>query len=216
MSVDGIIFDFDGTLMDTTYIWRNMASNYIRSKGKTPKEDLDLAVKRFNVFEATEFLKREYNLDKTVDELIDEFNSLAEREYAETAQPKPGVLSALEEINSLGIKMCVATTNVTSLVKAAAVRCGIDKYFSTYFSGTQLRINKDTPRIYELAAEHLGTKKENTWVFEASLYAVKSAKNGGFNVAAVFDSDSSCDWGEMNKTADVCIDSMSEWRRIYG
>ena len=215
MSVDGIIFDFDGTLFDSMYVWYCAASNYLISLSKEPSKTLNQEVAAMNIRQAAEYLKTSYGIDRTVPEIINDINRMAQVEYTDRVQPKCGVIEALEEMHRQGIKMCVATTNVTFLVRAAAQRCGLDRYFSAYFSGTELNINKDTPRIYELALEHLGTKKENTWVFEDSIFAVKSAKSGGFRVAAVYDEYSAEHISELEKTADVYLNSMKEWKKIY-
>ncbi|MCQ4022606.1 MULTISPECIES: HAD family phosphatase [unclassified Ruminococcus] len=215
MSIDGIIFDFDGTLYDSMYVWRMAAGKYLLSMSKQPREGLVEDVAAMNIKQAAEYLKENYGIDRTVSEIIDDINRIAQFEYTDKVQPKDGVMQALEEIKSNGIKMCVATTNVTFLVKAAATRCSLDKYFSKYFSGTELGISKDTAQIYELALEHLGTKKENTWVFEDALYAVKTAKRAGFNVAAVYDSEADKNADEIKDIADVYLNSMKEWKKIY-
>ena len=215
MDVDGIIFDFDGTLFDSMYVWHCAASNYLLSLSKVPDKTLDQEVAAMNIKQAAEYLRTRYGIERTVPEIINDINRLAMAEYTDRVQPKIGVAEALEEIHSRGIKMCVATTNVTFLVKAAAERCGLDKYFSAYFSGTELDISKDTPKIYELALEHLGTRKENTWVFEDSLFAVKTAKAGGFRVAAVYDEYSSLCQSKLEAAADVYLNSMKEWKKIY-
>ncbi len=216
MNVDGIIFDFDGTLMDSMYVWQSMDRKFLLSLGKTPKPGLHEAMAKFNMQQASEYLRREYELPFTAEEIIDGINDLATVEYIENVKPKDGVVEAIKEMHSLGIKMCVATTNVTRLIKTASARFGIDKYFSAYFSGTELKINKDTPEIYELALAHLGTSKKSTWVFEDVLHAVQSAKSGGFNVAAVFDEESAKDKDEILKSSDIYINSMREWKKIYG
>lgn len=215
MKVDGIIFDFDGTLFDSMYVWRNAASNYLLSLSKTPRNTLDAEVFAMNIKQAAEYLRTSYGIDKTVSEIINDINRLTEIEYKDKVQPKNGVVEALAEMHSQGIKMCVATTNVSYLVKAAAERCGIDKYFSAYFSGTELDINKNTPKIYELALEHLNTEKDKTWVFEDSIFATRSAKSGGFKVAAVYDKHSENDKDQLQQTADIYLNSFKDWKKIY-
>ena len=215
MMVDGIIFDFDGTLFDSMYVWRHAADNYLLSLSKTPRDTISTEVAAMNIKQAAEYLRTNYGIYKSTPEIINDINKLAENEYKLRIQPKSGVVDALKEMHSQGIKMCVATTNVSYLVKAAAERCGIDKYFSAYFSGTELDIDKNTPHIYELALEHLDTEKNKTWIFEDSLYAVKSAKSGGFKVAAVYDEYSVTDQKELEQTADIYINSISDWKKIY-
>lgn len=216
MKIEGIIFDFDGTLVDSQYIWETIDSDFLHSIGKTPKPGLHEAVAKSTMRQAAEYLKAEYKINDSIEGIIDGVKALAANEYLYKVPLKENVLKALGEMSELGIKMCVATTNDTELVRAASKRCGIDKYFSAYFSGSALNINKNTPKLYELALEHLGTDKDKTWIFEDSLHAVSSAKSGGFNVAAVYDSSSQNLRDELRSAADIYIESMRDWKKIYG
>lgn len=215
MKIEGIIFDFDGTLVDSQYIWENIDDKYLESLGKSSRPGLHKTIEKFTLRQAAEYLKSEYQINDSVEGIINSVKALAADEYLYNVPLKDGVLDALEEMSRLGVKMCVATTNVKQLVVAAAKRCGIDKYFSDYFSGSDLNINKNTPKLYELALEHLGTDKDKTWIFEDSLHAVISAKVGGFNVAAVYDESSKELSYELRQNADLYIQAMKEWKKIY-
>lgn len=213
--VEGIIFDFDGTLFDSQYIWENIDSDYLKSIGKLPKPGLKEEVSSFTLTQGAEFLKKEYSIELSVDEIITGIKQRVADEYIYRVQPKDGAVEAVAQAHKLGIKMCVASTNTAELIKAAAKRCGLDKYFCDYISGSDLNINKSTPKIYEIACEALATSRENTWVFEDMLFGVTSAKNGGFMAAAVYDKYSNQDRKAMEAVADVYLDSMRDWKRIY-
>lgn len=214
-SVEGIIFDFDGTLFDSQYIWESIDSDYLKSIGKVPKSGLKDEVSSFTLRQGAEFLKKEYSIKLSVDEIITGIKQRVADEYIYRVQPKDGAAEAVAQAHELGIKMCVASTNTAELIKAAAKRCGLDKYFCGYISGSDLNINKSTPRIYEIACKQLGTQKENTWVFEDMLFGVTSAKKGGFKAAAVYDEYSNQSRVEMEAVADVYLDSMRDWKKIY-
>lgn len=216
MEVNGIIFDFDGTLADSQYLWENVGSRYLLSIGKTPAANLHDIIEKMTMTQAAEYLKAEYQINDSIEGIIRGVKSFIAQEYKYNVQIKDGVSEVLKEMASLGIKMCVATTNDLDLVKATSQRCGIDKYFSAFFSGSQLNISKTTPRLYEIALEHLGTDKESTWIFEDSLYAVRSAKSAGFNVAAVYDESSKKYRSELEDRADIYLNSIKEWKMIYG
>lgn len=213
--VEGIIFDFDGTLVDSLYIWKTIADDYLSSLGIDPECNLYDAVSKMTIGQAAEYLKEKYKMDKSVSKIVNNVKVFAANEYCHKVPLKGGVLKAIREMSEQGIKMCVASTNDADLVRATSIRCGIDQFFSGYFSGTALNIPKTTPKLYEIALEHLGTDKNKTWIFEDSLYAVESAKSGGFKVAAVYDSSSEHEVEQLKQVADLYIESISEWKKIY-
>jgi beta-phosphoglucomutase-like phosphatase (HAD superfamily) len=56
----------------------------------------------------------------------------------------------------------------------------------------------------------LGTNKEETYVFEDSLHAIKTAKRAGFKVVAVYDEVFTQESIDIKKVADIYIDNMRE------
>jgi hydroxymethylpyrimidine kinase/phosphomethylpyrimidine kinase len=83
--------------------------------------------------------------------------------------------------------MCVATVTDRPIVEDVLVRLGIRDFFVEILTCAEVGYNKETPHIYRAALEVLGTKKDETVVFEDALYALMTAKNDGFTVAAVQD-----------------------------
>lgn len=107
--------------------------------------------------------------------------------------------------------MCVATATDESLVKACLKRLGLLEYFKEIFTCRNVGAGKEQPDIYEAALQRLGTLKEKTFVFEDVLHAVKTAKQAGFPVAALYDESSREDWKEIMGLADISAVSMGEF-----
>lgn len=185
--IKGAIFDFDGTLFDSMYIWATMGETYLRSIGLEPRENLNEKFKTLSLYTAALYYQTEYGVTLSVQEIMNGINSLAEIHYREKVIPKPGIPQFLADLKEKGVRMCIATASDKYLIEAALQRCGISQYFSEIFTCTSVGHGKDEPVIYRKALEHLGTKKCETVVFEDSLHAVKTAKNDGFTVSAVFD-----------------------------
>ncbi|MGN1113027.1 MAG: hypothetical protein ACI4RP_07475, partial [Acutalibacteraceae bacterium] len=87
MCVDGIIFDFDGTLFDSMYVWHCAASNYLLSLSKVPDKTLNQEVAAMNIKQAAEYLRLHYSIERTVPEIINDINHLAMAEYTDRIQP---------------------------------------------------------------------------------------------------------------------------------
>lgn len=186
--IKGAIFDLDGTLFDSMFIWDTIGEVYIRSIGYEPKENLNETFKTFSLYQAACYFKSEYGVILSVDEIMDGVNQMVERYYMEEVQLKPGVAGFLQQLSDSGVKMCIATATDKYLAEAALNRCGISEYFSEIFTCTSVGYGKDEPVIYRAALKHLETDKSGTVVFEDAIYAIKTAKKDGFITAAVFDS----------------------------
>ena len=100
--------------------------------------------------------------------------------------------------------MCIASGSFSEFVNIVIKRLGIDKYFSGVFSCADTGKGKDEPDVYLEALEHLGTKKEDTWVFEDSHVAIVTANKAGFKTVGIYDK---CNYGfdEIKKIATECV-----------
>ena len=67
MKIKGAIFDFDGTLFDSMFIWDNVGADYLRSVGKTPEENLSQILGPMSLSQAACYLKEKYELSQTLD-----------------------------------------------------------------------------------------------------------------------------------------------------
>lgn len=185
--IKGAIFDLDGTLIDSMFIWDTVCDDYLKSFGITPKENLAEVFKSFTLEQAAEYYRIHYGFKLSVPEIVDGINNMVSEIYQTSVELKPNVSDFLKRLHRRGIKMCVATVTDKPIAKAVLKRLGIYKYFSGIFTCAEVGFNKETPEIYRYALKHLGTLKDETIVFEDAFHAAKTAKADGFKVAAVYD-----------------------------
>lgn len=183
----GAIFDFDGTLVDSMFIWETFGEDYLRSLGKEPKENLRDTFSVFTLEQAAEYYQKYYDITLSVEEIVNGINSMVAKLYREKVALKSGVAEFLEKLYSKGAKMCVATLTDKDLVEEVLERLGVRGCFSEIFTTSGVGHSKKEPHIYRKALEFLGTSREDTIVFEDAFYALMTAKNDGFKVAGVFD-----------------------------
>ena len=188
MRIRGAIFDVDGTLLDSMFIWDTIGETYLRSIGYQPKENLNETFKNMSLHQAARYYQTEYGVTLSIDEIMDGVNAMLERYYRFEVPLKPGVAELLERLRQSGVKLCIATATDRHLVEAALDRCGVLSCFGEIFTCNEVGHGKDEPDIFETALRFLGTRREETLVFDDALYAVRTAKEAGFPVAAVYDS----------------------------
>ena len=183
----GAIFDFDGTLVDSMFIWDTIGEDYLRSLGKEPHEDLKETFMTLTLEQAAEYYRTHYGVTLSVKEIVDGVNTMVEGIYRTRVALKQGVADFLAQLKENGTRMCIATVTDRYLVEETLDRLGILQYFSEIFTCAEVGYGKDKPIIYRKALEHLGTMKNETYVFEDSLFALKTAKADGFTTVGVYD-----------------------------
>ena len=185
--IKGAIFDLDGTLFDSMFIWDTIGEKYLRSIGYEPKENLNETFRTMSLYNAACYYKSEYGVTLSVDEIMDGVNRMVEKYYIKDIQLKPGVYDFVKHLHNIGVRMCIATATDRYLVEVALERCGINECFSEIFTCTSVGQSKDETDIYREALKHLGTDRKDTLVFEDAIYAIRTAKKDGFKVVAVYD-----------------------------
>ena len=200
----GLIFDFDGTLFDSMFIWDTAGEVYLRSIGKEPETDLQKILKPMSLLQSAEYIREKYQIPLSVEEIMDGVNRTVEGFYFHTVEPKSGVIDFLEELHRRNIKMCIATATDRYQVEAALQRCKMRHFFSEIFTCTEVGSGKDRPDIFRKAMEHLQTDRSNTAVVEDAYHAAFTAKQDGFLVVGVYDSHESRQQ-ELLQLADVFL-----------
>ena len=186
--IQGVIFDFDGTLFDSMFIWDTAGEVYLRSIGKEPEANLQKVLKSMSLLQSAQYIREKYHIPLSVENIMDGVNRTVEDFYFHTVEPKPGVIAFLEELNRRNIKMCIATATDRYQVEAALQRSGMRHLFSEIFTCTEVGSGKDRPEIFRKAMEYLQTDHSTTVVVEDAYHAVYTAKQDGFYVVGVHDS----------------------------
>ena len=215
----GAIFDFDGTLFDSMFIWNTAGETYLRSIGIEPREDLRKVLKTMSLLQSATYIREKYAVELTLEEIMDGINRTVEDFYFHTVQPKEGVATFLEQMKKQGVKICIATATDRYQVEAALKRCCMEHFFSEIFTCTDVGHGKDEPFIFRKAMDYLGTTRENTVVFEDAYHAAKTAKADGFVTVAVYDPHEEKQ-KELQALSDFYFENYTEtdtfWKFAYG
>lgn len=208
--IKGAIFDMDGTLLDSMPVWEHACERYLEKKGIVAEKNLSEILFSMSMGEGAEYVKKKYELTEAVDEIIDGVNAIVYEAYEKDVVPKPGVEAFLQQLQEAGIPMVVATSSDRAMAEVAFERIGLSPYFKQIFTCSEIGAGKSKPDIYFAAAECLGTKPEDTWVFEDACYAIETAKNAGFRTVGLFDATSAKDSEQIQAIADVYAKSMED------
>ena len=193
LRIRGAIFDLDGTLLDSMSIWEHFSSAYLRSRGILPPPTLDADVATFTLAEAADYLRTTFALPETPEEILRGFDRTVEALY-ERVLPKPGARELLTTLRTAGIPVALATMTDRPVVERTLARLGLLSFFDRIFTCAEVGARKSSPAIYEAALAYLGTRREETAVFEDAWYAIKTATAAGFPTVAVYDPSGDARW----------------------
>jgi len=189
-TVRGAVFDMDGTLVDSLFLWEMLWDRFAERYGVPgfrPSEEDDKAIRTMTLKGAMEHIHARCGIGKDGDELLELANEMIEDFYNTKVTLKPGVLEFLQYCKKNGIPACVASATARNYVLAAMKHCGIGEYFTAVLSCSDLGKGKEEPDIFLLAAKTLGTEIGETCVFEDSLTAIKTAKAAGMKAVGIYD-----------------------------
>ena len=183
--ISSAIFDFDGTLFDSMSVWDTVAADYLSSIGMEAEANLSEKLVAMSLLQAACYIKREYRINASEEEIVAGFNRMAARAYRSSIMPKPGVPAFLEEMAARGIKMSIATAADKKLVAAALERCGLSSFFCGIATCDAAGVGKGEPFVFRAALKLLKSSRTRSLVFEDSLHALETASADGFITVAV-------------------------------
>jgi HAD superfamily hydrolase (TIGR01509 family) len=213
-NIKGVIFDFDGTLLDSMQVWYHFEREYLKSLGAEPRPDLAEVLRSLSSIEEAIYFRQEYGVTLSIEEIVEGRNKLISVEYGEKIPLKPGALEVLKAFKARGIAMCIATATERELVTPAINRLGLGEYIGRVFTCEEVGVSKSNPDIFLKAAEHLGSDIGETLVVEDAFYAMKSAKKAGFIVAGLYDLSSDDQKDEIAALCDYYWKDFSEMLEV--
>ncbi|WP_301957366.1 HAD family hydrolase [Ruminococcus sp.] len=214
-TLQGVIFDLDGTLLDSTGMWRQVDGRLMAHYGKEVPPDLSETVQRMSIEEFSQFFVEEFDLPVTPEQIAQQVADMVAEEYREKLQLKPHVPEILDWLDQQDIPYGVATATYGELAEAALRRLHVWERLRFLLTEQDAGAPKTQPRIFQLAAQELHLGRRQIAVVEDSLHALEGAKNGGFFTIGIADPENAPVWKEICATATVHIHDILEMKQFF-
>ena len=208
--IRAVIFDLDGTLVDSMWMWKAIDIEYLGRYGIPLPPNLQQEIEGRSFSETAVYFKERFGLPDTIEQMKADWNSMAWDKYTHEVPLKPGVRDFLEKCKKYKIKLGIATSNSRELVENVLGVHQIKDYFHCIMTGCDVAKGKPAPDIYLAVAQNLEEKPEHCLVFEDIIPGLQAGISAGMHTCAVEDEYSISEIDQKKAMADYYIADYNE------
>lgn len=205
-----VIFDLDGTLVDSMWMWHQIDIEYLGRYGYQCPPDLQRKIEGMSFSETAVYFKEQFRIPDSLDQIKQAWIDMSIEKYRCQVPLKKGAGQFLEYLKASGIRMGIATSNGRDMVDAVLNSLKIGSYFQVITTACEVAAGKPAPDIYLKVAKDLSAAPEECMVFEDVPAGIMAGKAAGMVVCAVEDSYSAGMRAEKTELADYFIEDYEE------
>lgn len=200
-----VIFDLDGTLVDSMWMWKAIDIEYLGRFGISLPATLQKDIEGMSFSETAVYFKETFQIPDSLEEIKATWNRMAYEKYTKEVALKKGAKEFLDYCKNNGIRIGIATSNSRELVDATLEALNIKEYFDCVMTACEVAKGKPAPDIYLAVADKIGVEPVECLVFEDIEMGILAGKNAGMEVCAVEDEFSMNQMELKKKLADYYI-----------
>lgn len=208
--MDAVLFDLDGTLVDSMWMWKEIDIEYLGRFGYACPPDLQKVIEGMSFSETAEYFKHRFQIPDSIDEIKNAWIQMSIEKYRKEVPLKPGVMKFLQYLERTGKKAGIATSNGRAMVDAVLESLKIRPYLQVIATACEVSAGKPAPDIYLEVARRLQADPSRCMVFEDVPAGILAGRRAGMKVCAVEDEFSAGMRREKRALADFYINDYNE------
>lgn len=212
-----IIFDMDGTLIDSIGIWNEIDIELIRAIGNGNIDNMDIGKQRDEklkeyskcedaYLEYCKFLKQKYGSNMEIADIKNLRYQIADNYLRESIDYKSGVERVLKYLRKKSFILVIASTTNDHTIEIYKKhnqniinKANIEDIFSLVYSKGAVKELKPNPEIHYKILKELNVTADECLIIEDSLIGVEAGNNAGIEVAVIYDKYSDCNREKINQ-----------------
>ena len=204
------IFDLDGTITDSNDLWIAVDDEFLARRGlKNTTEYRDLVAGA--IFPtAAQYTREYYSIDDSPEDIMAEWEALAEHHYRDIVPLKEGAEEFLRLCREKGKPTALFTACRPRLCRAALERFGLTDCFDHIVYAEELGVEKHRPECFARLAELIGAPPEDCVLFDDNPNNCATAKAAGMTAIGIYDDFHAHRREELERSCHRCVHSMME------
>ncbi len=209
--IDAVIFDLDGTLTDSMWMWTDIDIEYLSRFGYEFDKQLQIDIAGMSILETAVYFKEKYQIPFSLEEIIQDWIRMSIDKYQHEVPLKPYARELLKLLRENGVRTAIASSNAIEMIEVCLRSNSIEDKFDKIVTADQVERGKPYPDVYLYAAECIGADPARCLVFEDIPAGIKAAKAAGMTAIAVYDDFSAPEDDEKHRLADFYYHDFGEF-----
>lgn len=216
MNIEAVIFDLDGTLIDSMGVWLEVDNEYLLKRNIIPPENLIDDVQGGNSFtEFARYFKEKFDLPDSIQDIMNEWVSMVSDHYRNNIKLKSGVVDFIALLREMNIPIGVGTSNEMKLTKSVLKSNHLYSHIKSIVCGCSDIKGKPFPDIFLQVAKELNVEPQHCLVIEDTLVGVKAAKNAGMIAFAIAEENSANKRNQIIKISDFFAENFDQLKMEF-
>ena len=179
-----VLWDMDGTLVDTEPYWVESEHEVVAKHGGTWSNELAMNVVGFDLLDAGVYIREHSGIDVEPADIVEQLLDRVVRRVEEAVPWRPGAVELLTDLRAHGVPCALVTMSYRRFVAPILSALPGDT-FATVVTGDSVTRGKPHPEPYLTAARRLGVDAADCLAIEDSNTGARSAESAGCTVMVV-------------------------------